>query len=483
VARAQAPDRRRRVITQIGLQVCKNGRQMTIPMLSEFQKQLDGWSLATAEILYRMPDAQSVLQTFVWQDYDLAPRFPQLQKFLSFWERELDGPIHSVRSGARHAARAARSAAARVGNHAALTPSPGLPGPERARRNPGASRFGAARAGGWRCGARWRKVRRAPRARRRRVITSGGRMPQIVISEFMDEAALAGFGAGFDLLNDPSLVDDRPRLLAAVAGADGLIVRNRTQVDAELLAAAARLKVVGRLGVGLDNIDMGACAARGVAVKPAVGANALSVAEYVICAAMVLVRGCYRAEADMLAGRWPRMALVGGEVAGRTLGLWGYGSIAKLVARKAAALEMRVIAHDPHLPDGAAWAGAGRVSAEALLAQADVLSLHVPLTDETRGLISAAALAAMKPGAVLINTARGGVVDEAALAAALREGRLGGAALDVFEAEPLGADAAQVFAGCPNLILTPHVAGVTEEGNVRVSAVTVENVRAALEGA
>ena len=305
--------------------------------------------------------------------------------------------------------------------------------------------------------------------------------PTIVVSEFMDAASVARLAEAHPTLYDPALVDDRPRLLAALARARALVVRNRTRVDAAALAAAPGLEAVGRLGVGLDNIDLPACAARGVRVMPATGANALSVAEYVIAAALILTRGCFFARDEMLAGGWPRGRLMGGEVAGRTLGLCGFGDIARLTADKAAALGMRVIAHDPYLAaDHPAWAAVGRVTAAELLARADVLSLHVPLTPGTSNLIGAAALAAMKPGAILIDTARGGVIDEAAVAAALPAGHLGGAALDVFAREPLDAAAAAVFAGVPNLILTPHVAGVTREGDARVGAVTADNVLAAL---
>lgn len=301
---------------------------------------------------------------------------------------------------------------------------------------------------------------------------------KIVVSEFMDETALSAFGPEAEVLYDPTLVEDRAALLAALAGASGLIVRNRTQVDRALLAAAPDLRVVGRLGVGLDNIDMAACAARGVAVKPATGANTLSVAEYVISTTLTLLRGAYGAQPAMIAGAWPRSALIGKEASGRTLGLLGFGGIARAVAERARALGMEIAAYDPYLPEGdPAWQGVTRCSIDELLAVSDVLSLHVPLTAETRGLIDAAAIARMKPGAIVINTARGGVVDEPALARALRAGQLGGAALDVFEIEPLPAAAARVFEGIENLVLTPHIAGVTQEGNIRVSAITVENVR------
>ena len=307
-------------------------------------------------------------------------------------------------------------------------------------------------------------------------------MTDIVVSEFMDEAAVDGLRREFRVSYDPTLVDRPAELEQLAARARALIVRNRTQVRGPLLAAARRLEAVGRLGVGLDNIDVAACEARGIAVLPATGANETTVAEYVIAATLVLLRGVYGATQTMLDGRWPRQELVGREASGRLMGLVGFGGIAREVARRAKALGMRVAAFDPHLPVGdAAWCEVERHDdLRALLAAADVLSLHVPLTAETRDLIGAAALAAMRPDAVLINTARGGVVDEAALAEALCGGRLAGAALDVFADEPLSRDAARVFAGCPNLVLTPHVAGVTIESNTRVSMVTVENVRRVL---
>jgi (S)-sulfolactate dehydrogenase len=307
----------------------------------------------------------------------------------------------------------------------------------------------------------------------------------VVITEFMDEDALARADASIRWTYAPDLVDDTGRCHAALADADGVIVRNRTQVDAAFLAAAPRLRVVGRLGVGLDNIDLTACAARDIAVCPATGANSRSVAEYVIAAALILTRGVFAATPDMVAGTWPRAALGnGGEVAGKTLGLVGFGDIARTVAGLAAPLGLRIAAHDPYLrADHPAWTGVTRLDSVAdVLASADIVSLHVPLTPETRHLLDRAALAAMKPGAILNNTARGGIVDEAALCDALRSGHLGGAALDVFEAEPLTEEAAAAFAGVPNLILTPHVAGVTAAANVRVSQITVENVQRALLG-
>jgi (S)-sulfolactate dehydrogenase len=308
-------------------------------------------------------------------------------------------------------------------------------------------------------------------------------MAAIVITEFMDEAAVDGLRERHDVRYDPGLADRPGELPALLGPARALIVRNRTQVTADLLAAAPALRVVGRLGVGLDNIDLTAAKARGVEVIPATGANDLAVAEYVVTTAMMLLRGAYAASEAMLAGEWPRGRLMGRELAGRTVGLVGLGAIAREVATRMRALGATCVAFDPHLPDAhPAWALAGRRELPGLLGEADVVSLHVPLTAETRRLIDAAALAQMREGAVLINAARGGIVDEAALAAALRKGWLGGAALDVFETEPLTREAAAAFAGVPNLILTPHIAGVTQESNVRVSSLIARRVAEALAG-
>lgn len=295
---------------------------------------------------------------------------------------------------------------------------------------------------------------------------------RILVPEFMDAPAVAQLRAQHDVLYGPQLVDDMPRLLAEAPQCDAIIVRNRTQVRGELLAALARCTVVGRLGVGLDNIDLKACEARGIRVIPATGANALSVAEYVIAAAMLLLRGAYASTADVAAGRWPRNALgQGRELAGKTLGLVGFGSIGQLTANLAQALGMKVIAFDPALQGSP-------VTLEQVLASADVVSLHVPLVDSTRNMIDAKHIAAMKKGAILVNTARGGIVDEKAVADALRSGQLGGAALDVFADEPLAP--APHFEGCPNLILTPHIAGVTRESNERVSSVIAAKILEAL---
>ncbi len=303
-------------------------------------------------------------------------------------------------------------------------------------------------------------------------------MAQVVVSEFMNEDALAPLRSLYTVLCDPTLVDDRERLLAELGEAEAIIVRNRTQVDVEMLAAAPKLKAVGRLGVGLDNIDLEACRDSGVAVHPATGANALAVAEYVIASLFLLFRGAYQSGDRMLDGSWPRGDLQGREISDKSLALIGLGGIARLVAERASALGMKVSAVDPFLPaDDPVWSSVDRFeSVDEVMAGADAVSVHVPLTDDTRHILNAESLALLAPDAVVVNTARGGIVDESALVDAMRMGHVAGAALDVFEGEPLTAAGGEMFAGLDNVVLTPHIAGLTAESNSRVSDVTVANV-------
>lgn len=307
-------------------------------------------------------------------------------------------------------------------------------------------------------------------------------MARIVITEFMDERAVESLRARHDVLYDPALVDDADRLLKEAATCDCLVVRNRTQVRGELLSALKNCKVIGRLGVGLDNIDVTACAEKGMQVIPATGANALSVAEYVICSAMMLLRGAYQSTELVAQGKWPRNALSNGrETAGKTIGIIGFGSIGRLVAGLARGLGMHVVAYDPMLnPDDETYvqAGARYCPLDDLISTVDVVTLHVPLVDGTRGLFNAKRIASMKQGAILINSSRGHIVDLMAAVESLRQGHMGGLAIDVFDAEPLPAE--ERLAGCPNLILTPHISGVSAESNERVSFLIAEKVLEAL---
>jgi len=210
----------------------------------------------------------------------------------------------------------------------------------------------------------------------------------------------------------------------------------------------------------------------------------VSVAEYVIGVMLMLMRGLHRTTAPVIAGEWPRNAFMGREAAGAVFGLVGFGDIARHAAARAAALGMEIVAHDPFLhEEDPVWRDmrVRRVSLKELLGCSDVVSLHVPFTDETHNLIGAAAIAGMKNDAILINSSRGGIVDEEAVVAALKAGTLGGAALDVFTAEPVRADYGARFDGVPNLVLTPHIAGVTHQSNRWTSVLTVRNVLAVLD--
>ena len=309
-------------------------------------------------------------------------------------------------------------------------------------------------------------------------------MPDVVVTEFLDPEPLQTLKAAFSVHVDTNLWNKTAELEALAASARAIIVRNRTQVTAALVAKAPKLEVVGRLGVGLDNIDLKACAARNITVCPAIGANAVSVAEYVIGSALLLARSsAYFGSAALVGGKWPREAAGNGwEIAGKRLGIIGYGNIGQTVAGRARAMGMTIAAFDDYVPSTSrAWNESLRLPLDELLRTSDVVSLHCPLTPETRNMLDATRLATMKKGALLINAARGGVVDEKALAASLRSGHLGGAAMDVFDVEPIDADSGAVFAGVANVILTPHVAGVTRESNARISTVTVENVMRVLK--
>jgi (S)-sulfolactate dehydrogenase len=303
-------------------------------------------------------------------------------------------------------------------------------------------------------------------------------MSSILISEFITSQALETLRSKHAVVYEPELYKDRPTLIAALQNIEGLIVRNLTQVNEEVLAAAPSLKVVGRLGVGLENIELPACAKRNIKVFPATGANAESVAEYVVGAAVALSRGFIPATISTLKGEWPRQHFSGyHEFSGKTLGIVGFGSIGRVVAKKAHAFGLECLAYDPMLSgkfveiDGFS---VPLLSLKELLTKSDAVTLHLPFLPETKSLFDAQTLDQMKQGACLVNTARGGIIDEMALAERLRSGRLGGAAIDVFQSEP--AKDLSHFVGLENLILTPHVAGVTHESNERVSQMIADEV-------
>ncbi len=304
----------------------------------------------------------------------------------------------------------------------------------------------------------------------------------IVVSEYIHEDALGGLEP-LGLHYDPRLFEDRAALTKLLHDADALVVRNQTRVDGALVKNASKLKVVGRIGVGLDNLELPVLRERNITVTWAPGTNAVSVAEYVLGVMLTFSRAFTRVSAELHQGRWDRQAAIGTELYGKTLGIVGLGDIGSRLAKRAEALGMRVLASDP-VVHGSSFAvqeyGLELTPLETLLERADFVSLHAPLLPSTKNMIDAAALTRMKPTAFLINTARGGLVDEAALADALRNGRLAGAALDVRVKEPPPEN--DPLQDLDNLILTPHIAGVTEESNRRASLHVAEDVRRVLAG-
>ncbi len=298
--------------------------------------------------------------------------------------------------------------------------------------------------------------------------------PLVVIADPIDAAAIERLRSGPCRVVDASR--DPATLPAHLAEAWGLVVRSRTKVTAELLAKAPHLTLVARAGVGVDNIDIAATSRRGVRVVNAPAAATSSVAELTVLLALLLVRGLYPLIVATKAGRWER-GTHGGELAGRTVGFVGYGRIAREAARHFVSLGARCIAFDPYLPRGVD--ATELLPFGELLGRADIVSVHASLTSENRHLLDAAALSQMKPGSFLINVARGALVDEAALAAALASGRLAGAALDVFEEEP---PMNRALLEHPHLIATPHLGASTAEAQRRAGSDTVEEVLRALRG-
>ncbi len=273
---------------------------------------------------------------------------------------------------------------------------------------------------------------------------------------------------------------DRPRIAEIVSDCDALIVRSTTRVDGELLAAAGELRVVGRAGIGVDNVDVARATERGILVVNAPTANLVSATEHTFALLLALARNVAGADASMKAGEWDRKRFLGSELNGKVLGVVGLGRIGQSVAVRARAFEMKVIAHDPYLDSGVARRlEIELVSLDELLPRADVVTLHVPLTDRTRGLLGRERLAKLKPGALVVNCARGGVVDEEALLEALEAGRVGGAALDVFAQEPPKMSA---LVAHPRVVATPHIGAQTREAQERVATETARMVLEALDG-
>jgi (S)-sulfolactate dehydrogenase len=299
----------------------------------------------------------------------------------------------------------------------------------------------------------------------------------ILITEFMDEDAVNLLKKKYDVYYDISLAEDSNSLVKLINKMKALIVRNKTLVTRELIENAPNLTCVGRLGVGLDNIDLNACEEQNITVYPALGANSHSVAEYVICTSMLLLRKAYFKKNEMIAGNWPRQESSGSEVYGKTLGLIGFGDIAQKTRDLALGLGIKTVAYDPYLDkDSNLWKETKNLLLDNLLSISDIISLHIPLSKETKNLIDEKKLRLIKNSSVIINTSRGGIIDENSLAKLLKENKIGGAALDVFNKEPINKVNAKKFEGLDNIILTPHIGGVTKESNERVSKMIAKKI-------
>jgi D-3-phosphoglycerate dehydrogenase len=303
-------------------------------------------------------------------------------------------------------------------------------------------------------------------------------MARVLIAEPLAEAGVELLRAHHEV--DARAATTREELLSAVAGAEALVVRSATRVDAEVLEAGRRLKVVGRAGIGLDNVDVAAATRLGIMVVNAPQSNVISAAEHTVALILAQARNIPQAHLALREGRWERRRFQGAELYGKTLGIVGLGRVGALVAQRLNAFGMHLLAYDPYVSrDRAAQMGVELASLADVLARADVVTVHLPKTPETTGLIGQSELAAMKPGARLVNTARGGIVDEAALAKAIDDGHLAGAALDVFAEEPTTQSPLFDLDG---VVVTPHLGASTTEAQDKAGVTIAQQLLLALAG-
>ena len=300
-------------------------------------------------------------------------------------------------------------------------------------------------------------------------------MPKVLISDALSPAAVQIFkDRGVEVDFQPSLGKDKDKLAAAIDGFDGLAIRSATKVTAKLLEQANGLKVIGRAGIGVDNVDIPAATARGIIVMNTPFGNSITTAEHAITLMLSLARQIPEADASTRAGKWEKNKFLGVEIFSKTLGIIGCGNIGSIVADRAIGLKMKVIAYDPYLSvERALHLGVEKVELDELLRRADFITLHTPSTEKTRNIINAESLAATKKGIRLINCARGELVDEAALAEAIKSGHVAGAALDVFREEP--ATQNPLFA-LPNVVCTPHLGAATMEAQENVALQVAEQM-------
>src|SRR5262249_27248813 len=299
--------------------------------------------------------------------------------------------------------------------------------------------------------------------------------PKVLISDALSPAAVAIFkNRGLDVEFQPNLGKDKDKLAATINGFDGLAIRSATKVTDKLLDHAKNLKVIGRAGIGIDNVDLAAATARGIIVMNTPFGNSITTAEHAISLMLALARQIPEADSSTRAGKWEKNKFLGVEIFGKTLGIIGCGNVGSIVADPALGLKVEVSAYDPFLSaERALNLGVEKVELDELWRRADFVTLHTPLTEKTRNIIKAETLAQMKPGVRVINCARGELVEEAALAAALKSGHVAGAALDVFREEPA---TQSVLFGLPNVVCTPHLGASTMEAQENVALQIAEQM-------
>ena len=302
-------------------------------------------------------------------------------------------------------------------------------------------------------------------------------MIKILITEFINQNSLDNLKKKFDVKYEEKLCENKLELEKIIKEYDGLIVRNKTQLNSDILKNASKLKFIGRLGVGLDNIDTEYCKNKDIHVQPATGMNADSVAEYVVSSSMSLIKKIPMFHSGTIKGEWPRTTIKSTEINQKNLGIIGFGTIGKKVAEYSSKNGLKILAYDPYIKEINDKEIDAKLSGlNEIYEKSDIISIHLPLTDETKNMINKSSFSQMKNNPIIINTSRGGIINESDLINAYHENIISGFALDVFENEPIESEFYNKIKPGMNCILTPHISGVTTESNIRVSNFIVKKI-------